>query len=89
MAVAYHLRDRDDLQQLPAGYDGDIMVSLDLLINGRLGMPDPHGPGGDVFMLGDHCYRPVRWDLETRTLVCYRVPPPGEPQGPLTRRLAK
>lgn len=76
MTNAYTIRDRLDLVRMPRSYadDGDLAITLDLLVNGEIELPDPYGPGSDVFMLEGRRYRPVRWDLEAQALICWRVP---------------
>jgi hypothetical protein len=54
--------------------EGGIAVTLDLLINGGLELPDPYGPGRDVFVLDGQRYRAVAWDLQAQALICWRVP---------------
>lgn len=74
MTNAYTVRDRTDLIRMPPSYDGDLAITLDLLVNGPIELPDPHGPQWDVFVLDGQRYRPVRWDLEAKALICWRVP---------------
>lgn len=53
---------------------GDLGITLDLLVNGDLTVPDPYGPERDVFLLEGQRYRAVRWDIEAQVLICWRVP---------------
>lgn len=74
MTAPYTIRDRTDLVRMPRNYDGDLAVMLDLLVNGEIELPDPYGAEADVFVLAGQRYRPVRWDLEAKALICWRVP---------------
>jgi hypothetical protein len=70
VSAAYILRTGDEW--MPP--DGNIAFKLDLLINGEVALPDPHGPGDDVFEVAGQRFRPVRWDLDNQALICWRVP---------------
>lgn len=74
MTNAYVVRDRTDLMRMPARYDGDLAITLDLLVNGQIELPDPYGAERDVFVLEGQRYRPAHWDLEAKALICWRVP---------------
>lgn len=65
---------RVDTLNRPPTVSGDLAISLDLLINGALELPEPHGPERDVLVVDGQRYRPVRWDIEAQALICWRVP---------------
>lgn len=54
--------------------DCSVAFKLDALVNGGVTLADPYGPGDDVFEFGGQRFRPVKWDLDNQTLVCWRVP---------------
>lgn len=70
MGNAYIVRSDDD--ECPS--DCDIAFTLDVLVNGNVTLSDPHRLGVDVFEFAGQRLRPVRWDLNSHTLLCWRVP---------------